>query len=216
MRILIAIKNAFLSYKNSFDISLPCEKLFENFTRSLDNELKDYEIVFDYVCGKDTANVDGVTKGYYLKCGDPILMDISVKHEGVWHDVTRTFFVSKVSDSLREDYEAIKRSLKAGEKALKSGALASEVYHAVDGEFKKVGKTLIHHAGHVINEKVVAQPQFLPEKTEALNEGQVVAIESGLYGDYGIRLENNYLVTKDGNVNLFEDLMPLNIEDYIL
>ncbi|MBR6736857.1 MAG: aminopeptidase P family protein [Clostridia bacterium] len=216
MKILCAIKNAFNAYKKAFDITKPTEELFKAFTNSLDNELKSYEIVYDYICGKDTVNVDGHTNGYYLKKGDAIIMDISVCHEGKWNDVTRTYFVGEPTAEQKNAYELIKNSLKAGESVLKHGALACDIYNAVNGVFKEKGKTLIHHAGHVIAKEVITQPQFLKENTGNVSNGDIVAIESGLYSGFGIRLENNYLITENGAQNLFEHLMPLNIEDYVL
>lgn len=216
MKILYAIKNAFNAYKSAFDISKPSEELFKNFTRSLDMELGEYKLVYDYIGGKDSVNIDGQTSGYYFKKNDTIIMDISVYHEGVWHDVTRTYFVGGYTKRQEEVYNLIKRSLKAGESVLKAGVKACDIYNAVNGEYQKEGLTLVHHAGHLINEEVVAQPQFLKEKTGEVQLGSVVALESGLYNEFGIRLENNYLVLDNGAENLFETLMPLNIKDYVL
>ena len=216
MKILYAIKNAFSAYKNAFDISKPSEELFKNFTNSLDKELVKYDIVYDYICGSDSVNIDGVSKGYYLKEKDVVLMDISVYHEGIWHDVTRTYFVGSYDKEQERVYNLIKRSLRAGEGALKHGAKARDIYNAVNGEFEKEGKTLVHHAGHLIAKEVISQPQFLPNATGEIKLGDIVAIESGLYEGFGIRLENNYLVNENGAEDLFENLMPLNIEDYVL
>ena len=216
MKILRAVKNAFNAYKNAFDTTKPSEELFKNFTLSLDCELKDYKIVYDYICGRDSVNIDGVTSGYYLKPNDTIIMDISVYHEGVWHDVTRTYFVGGYTSEQLEVYNLIKRSIKAGESALKAGVSGEEMYKAVNREFKKEGLNLVHHAGHLISKEVVSQPQFLEGKTACVYAGDIVAIESGLYNGFGIRLENNYLVMETRADNLFEDLMPLNIEDYVL
>ena len=58
------------------------------------------------------------------------------------------------------------------------------------------------------------QPQFLEEKTGKIKEGEFVTIESGLYEKFGMRMENDYIIEKDGAKNLFEDLMPLDIKEY--
>jgi hypothetical protein len=41
-------------------------------------------------------------------------------------------------------------------------------------------------------------------------------VESGLYCDFGIRLENDYLLNTDGAVDCFEQLLPLDIKEYVL
>ena len=48
-----------------------------------------------------------------------------------------------------------------------------------------------------------------------IEEGMVFTIEPGIYireENMGIRLENNYLISKDGNVNLMSHI-PIEIED---
>lgn len=213
---LTAVKNAFESYKKSFRWGTPCEKLFKNFTKSLKKELGEYKIKYDYICGKDTLNIDGHSRGYLLKEGDTIIMDISLYYDGVWCDVTRTFFVGGVSERQRAVFNLIVSSIRAGERVLKSGVSAEEVYNAVNGEYLKEGELLVHHAGHKIGSRRLLQPQFLPQKSKRLKEFDLVAIESGLYKDFGIRLENDYLVKNNGCKNLFEQLMPFEIEEYVL
>ena len=213
---LIAVANAFKAFKVQYKKGIDCFTLFENFTDVLDKELKDYQIKYDYICGKDTLNVDGVTKNYLLADGDTIIMDISVGFDGVWCDVTRTFFVGGYSSNQEQIFNLIKDSLERGKKALKNGAFALDIYNAVNQAFVEKGKRLIHHAGHKIGQSCLLQPQFLPDNDGAVYLNDLVAIESGLYEDFGIRLENDYLITKDGAVDLFTDLMPLDIKEYVL
>ena len=213
---LIAVANAFKAFKAQYKKGIDCFTLFENFTDVLDKELKDYQIKYDYICGKDTLNVDGVTKNYLLADGDTIIMDISVGFDGVWCDVTRTFFVGGYSSNQEQIFNLIKDSLERGKKALKNGAFALDIYNAVNQAFVEKGKRLIHHAGHKIGQSCLLQPQFLPDNDGAVYLNDLVAIESGLYEDFGIRLENDYLITKDGTVDLFTDLMPLDIKEYVL
>ena len=213
---LIAVANAFKAFKAQYKKGIDCFTLFENFTDVLDKELKDYQIKYDYICGKDTLNVDGVTKNYLLADGDTIIMDISVGFDGVWCDVTRTFFVGGYSSNQEQIFNLIKDSLERGKKALKNGAFALDIYNAVNQAFVEKGKRLIHHAGHKIGQSCLLQPQFLPDNDGAVYLNDLVAIESGLYEDFGIRLENDYLITKDGAVDLFTDLMPLDIKEYVL
>ena len=104
---LIAVANAFKAFKAQYKKGIDCFTLFENFTGVLDKELKDYQIKYDYICGKDTLNVDGVTKNYLLADGDTIIMDISVGFDGVWCDVTRTFFVGGYSSNQEQIFNPI-------------------------------------------------------------------------------------------------------------
>ena len=213
---LLAVAKAFNAFKAQYKSGVDCFTLFENFTAVLDAELKDYQIKYDYICGKDTLNVDGVTKDYVLQNGDTVIMDISVGFDGVWCDVTRTFFVGGYSKEQERIFNLIVTSLKNGGKALKHGAFAKDIYNAVNKVFVLDGKTLIHHAGHKIGQSCLMQPQFLPDNDGKVFDGDLVAIESGLYQRFGIRLENDYLIKNDGAIDLFIDLMPLDIKEYVL
>ncbi len=213
---LTAVANAFSAFKKAFSHSNNTDELFKVFLNSLDNELGCYEIAYDYIWGEDTTGIDGTTKNYTPKLGDTVIMDISVKFDGVWCDVTRTFFVGEPSKKQVEVFKMIKNAIKNGETALRNGAKASEVYNAVNSEYLKNGCELVHHAGHKLLTDVLMQPQFLPDNNGIVESGNFYTLEPGLYKDFGIRLENDYLVTDGGVENLFENLMPLDIKEYIL
>ena len=102
------------------------------------------------------------------------------------------------------------------EKAFKPGVRACDVYNAVNNVFLKEGKSLVHHAGHKILTNAVMQPQFLPENTTLLDDDSFYTLEPGLYKNFGIRIENDYLLENGTLQNLFEGLMPLDIKEYLL
>ena len=213
---LKAVANAYKRFKDCFEYGKSTDQLFENFIKSLDESLGEYEIVYDYIWGKDSINIDGQTTGYYPKDGDTLIMDVSVGKDGVWCDVCRTFFVGEISKEQEETFKFITNALRIGQKAIKKGARACDVYNDVNAEFLKSGKTLVHHAGHQVGEKPLMQPQFLVENQTELKLGCFYTVEPGLYDGFGIRLENNFILKEDGAVDLFEELMPLNIKEYLL
>lgn len=214
--ILCAVANAYRHFRASFSYQKSSDELFDAFCDSLTQELGEYEIVYDFLCGKDTVNVDGITKGYFVQPGDTVLMDISVGKDGVWCDVCRTYFVGGITEEQRRRFEMIRSSLRAGERALRAGAVARDIYGAVNAVYEQQGETLIHHAGHRIGSAPLLQPQFLSENDTALLAGETYTVESGLYRDFGIRLENDFLLTNNKAADLFEDLLPLCVEEYIL
>ena len=215
-RILQAVAKAYRDFANAFSEGKNTDELFAAFEASLRESLGEYEIVYDYIWGKDTLGIDGVTKNYRPKKGDTLIMDVSIGVDGVFCDVCRTFFVGEPSKKQIEIYEMVLASLRAGQKALRDGVRACDVYDAVNAVYLAKGKTLIHHAGHRIAEKPLLQPQFLPENATSVKEGSIYTVESGLYEDFGIRLENDFLITNTEAEDLFEDLSPLNIKEYIL
>ena len=89
-----------------------------------------------------------------------------------------------------------------GRGRLRPGTAARDVDAAVRGHFASLG--LDHafptHSGHGLGLGHPEPPYFVPESTDTLVEGDVVAIEPGLYieGEGGMRFERNYLITADG------------------
>ena len=214
---LLAVSRAFSEFSKNFKRGKTIEELFLPFRKSLKAALGEFEILYDYIWGKDTLNIDGVTDGAYIpKDGDSVIMDISILKDGVWCDVCRTYFVGEPSPEQMHMFELIKDSIKAGEKELYSGNLTGNVYRTVNSVYEKDGKTLIHHAGHSIKNAAVDEPRFTEGNTEIIEGGTFYTIETGHYENFGIRLENDYFVGEDLCENLFEKLMKLDIKEYIL
>ena len=214
--LLSATATAFKNFKENYSADKTSDELFSAFKKSLDLTFKDYEIKYDFLVGNDTLNVDGITENYIPKAGDTVIMDISLKINGAWSDVCRTFFIGSPTRSQKKAFNLVKKSIKKGEKVLRAGIPACDIYSAVNSVYEKNGEKLIHHAGHKIGSEPLEQPQFLSENKTPVNSGEIFTIESGLYKDFGIRLENDYLIAEKKAINLFIGLMPLNIKEYIL
>ena len=212
---LLVIKNAYNAFKNAYKQGVTSTELLNVFLGEIKKSLPNSEVEYDFLVGEETKLIGGVTENYVPKKGDPILIDISVKNGGVWCDVCRTYFVGEITRTQLEVYEMIKRSIKAGESVLKTGAKVNELYNAVNAEYEKCGYNLVHHSGHQIETAPVEKPLFVASGNEILKDG-FYTIESGLYKDFGMRLENDYFVDKNGATNLFENLMPLEAKEYIL
>lgn len=213
---LKVVADAYRKLKSEYVLGMTSDKMRKVFLSAIKDSLGDCAVKYDFLCGKETLNIDGVTKGFVPKTGDTVLIDISVRTECGWSDVCRTFFIGEPTEDMIKKYELITRSIRSGEKALKAGIKACDIYSAVNAEFIKSGYTLVHHAGHKIGTRALMQPQFLLDKTKKIKKGEYFTIESGLYDGCGIRLENDYFINHGGAENLFEDLLPLDIKEYIL
>ena len=215
--ILTDVARAFRCFRAEYRPGKACGELFGAFAASLQSSMPGYRIRYDFLCGADTVKVDGITpEDYVPRPGDAVLIDASVCRGNLWCDVARTFFVGAYTAEQARAYELVKSSVLAGERALRAGAAAGDVYDAVNAVYQAAGRTLIHHAGHRIGQEPLLPPQFLAGRREKILADRFYTIESGLYEGFGIRLENDYYIGKNGAENLFEDLMPLPIEEYIL
>jgi len=132
-----------------------------------------------------------------------LLVDFSVVVDGYRGDFTNTFAVGGgPTPRQRELFDACVGALKAAESRLKPGTVARDVDAAVRDHFGSLG-LLDHfptHTGHGIGLGHPEPPYFVPGSDEVLVEGDVVAVEPGLYieGTGGMRFERNYLITAGG------------------
>jgi Xaa-Pro aminopeptidase len=138
-----------------------------------------------------------------IEPGDLLLLDFSVIVDGYRGDFTNTFAVGGGPTARqRALFDACLGALRAGEARLKPGTAARDVDAAVRGHFASLGldHAFTSHSGHGLGLGHPEPPYFVPESTDSLVAGDVVALEPGLYivGEGGMRFERNYLITPDG------------------
>jgi len=170
----------------------------------------------DIVGGVRSGEMEGEATDYILGDGDTLILDLQFQYGGVWTDTTRTFFIGMPDEEKRKVYKIVCRAKKVGEAVLKEGACACEVYNAVKNALSPYEEMFPHHAGHLFGTEPLLQPQLLPDKAGVLKTGDLVTLEPGLYleGRFGIRVEDNYVITQNGCVNLFDD--TIDLEDFVL
>ena len=178
--------------------------------------LKDFSFKGDIVAGKRSAVGEGDATGYEIQKSDAIILDLLPMKNGVCSDVTRTFFVGEPTEEQKKVYDIVKKALLSTEKILKAGVKACEIYAYMRELLKPYDDTFFHHAGHLIGKRRLLQPQFLPDKRAKLKIGYIVTLEPGIYikDKFGVRLENDYLITESGYEKLFN--YPLDIENFII
>lgn len=153
----------------------------------------------DIVSGERAAAIEGPATDRILKNGDTLILDIQPYAGGWAADTTRTFFFGEPTERMKKAYAKILGAFSAGEAVLKPGTRACDVYRAVNEALAGVpGLCFPHHAGHAVAEFSLVEPRLVAEDETPLSEGMIIALEPGLYGDFGIRVENNYLITEDG------------------
>lgn len=136
-----------------------------------------------------------------LKEGDLLILDYSVVLDGYRSDFTNTIAVGTPTPEQEQIFATVETALLAGEKTLRAGVAAKDVYSAASAVLEAAGHPpLAHHAGHGIGLGHPEAPILVPESEDTLLAGDVVTLEPGLYveGVGGVRLEHNYLITEDG------------------
>ncbi|MBK9627335.1 MAG: aminopeptidase P family protein [Flavobacteriales bacterium] len=167
------------------------------------------------------------------KDGDVILMDFGCEYGGYASDLTRCLPVSgKFTKRQREVYNAVLNVKNEATKLLRPGTMLAE-YHKEVGklmESELIGlglldktdvknqnpdaplykKYFMHGTSHFIGLDVHDVGLW----NEPIREGMCFTVEPGIYireESLGIRLENDIVVTKDGQDDLFKDI-PVEAE----
>lgn len=171
----------------------------------------------DFISGKRTCEIEGPATDKVIEKGDTIIVDALCSYHGVYCDTTRTFICGEPTEEQKKVYLLLCRLLEETKEMLRPGTIAGDIFRYVDGRLKEEGyEGLVHHAGHGLGHSWYEEPYFIAESETVLEEDMLVALEPGLYlpDKFGMRIENNYRVTKDGGVNVFE--YTTRLEDFII
>jgi Xaa-Pro aminopeptidase len=157
----------------------------------------------------------------------PILPDRSViidcfpreRRSGAYTDMTRTFVPGTPSSELQRLHDHCRAALDLAYNSIRPGA--SDVHDKVSDYFHEHGfptrkhhrgsddltSGFFHSLGHGVGLEVHERP-YVGRRPDALIEGDVIAIEPGLYfeGIGGVRLEDTVLVTASGPEHLTDPL----------
>jgi Xaa-Pro aminopeptidase len=136
-----------------------------------------------------------------LRKNDTVLIDFGVKLNGYCCDLTRCFAVGRATRQYAKAYEAVEQAKKSAIKKIKAGVDVREVDRAARETIRRYGfKPHGHGTGHGLGLEVHEQPVISDRTNGKLEAGDCVTIEPGIYipGRFGIRLEDDVLVTKTG------------------
>ncbi|BDD05859.1 aminopeptidase P family protein [Aureibacter tunicatorum] len=184
--------------------------------------------------GLNACSLHYVKNDDELKDGDMILMDFGAEYGNYHSDVTRCLPVNgKFTDRQKEVYNAVLRCLKEGVKELKPGNSLTDyeknMASLVEAELINIGlldaeevknqdpdnplykKYFMHGTAHHLGLDV----HDIGNRMVPIQEGMVFTCEPGIYireERIGIRLENDYVITKDGPVNLTSGI-PIEVEE---
>lgn len=184
--------------------------------------------------GDNARTLHYVSNNATCKDGELILMDFGAEYGNYCADLTRTVPVNgKFSRRQKTVYNAclhlhnyaksilkpgisiVDYTEKVGEEAtqqfLKIGLLRKSDVKNEDKENRAYRKYLYHGISHHLGIDV----HDLGTRTEPIEAGMLFTIEPGIYIEeeqMGVRIENNFWITKNGNIDLMKNI-PITAEE---
>ena len=177
-----------------------------------------HEFIGDFVGGARTGAIEGPPTDYLFRPGDLFILDLSVRRGEIWSDTCRTFFLGEPTQRQRDAYAAVLACQDEGTRHIRAGVVASSVRPPMMDVLERngFGGKMPHHGGHLVGPKPYMKPAFEDGCNELIHDGDICTLEPGVYfeGEWGMRVENDYLVTANGVENLFD--YPREIEYFIV
>ena len=158
------------------------------------------------VAGANSAMPHAHAGETILKDGDAILIDFGARKNGFAADITRTFFLGHASDEQRAVYNAVLQANLVGHKVTKAGITAHDIDDAVTSHLESTpyADRIRTKTGHGLGREVHEAPYIMRGNHMVLPAGTVYTNEPGLYeiGNFGVRIEDDILITDDGCISL--------------
>jgi Xaa-Pro aminopeptidase len=136
-------------------------------------------------------------------CESPfVLIDWGAKEELYVSDLTRVLATSTLPSKFERIYHVVLAAQEAAIRAIRPGALMSEIDTAARSTIEQAGfgKRFTHGLGHGFGLQVHESIRLARGQDRKLESGMVVTIEPGIYipGWGGVRIEDDCLVTGKG------------------
>jgi Xaa-Pro aminopeptidase len=160
--------------------------------------------------GENSSFPHHITSQRKIKENEPVLIDIGVNYCGYKSDLTRVFFLGKITSAFKRSYDSVLKAQQRALKAIRPGVPIKRVDRAARQYIARsgFGRFFGHGLGHGIGLEVHEGPSISPKNKHNLCEGMVFTVEPAVYlpGRFGVRLEDMVLVTKEGVEVLSDNL----------
>ena len=155
--------------------------------------------------GPASAFPHGTKEIRTLSDGDIILNDGGCSVEGYRSDVTRTIVFGKPTDKQKRVFDLVFKAQRTAMKAVRPGVTCESIDYAArkvigDGGFGPGYKFFGHRLGHGIGMEGHEYPYLVKGNDLKMKPGMTFSNEPGIYiyGEFGIRIEDCFVVTPEG------------------
>ncbi len=154
------------------------------------------------------ASPHGRASNKKIKGSELVVIDFGSTVNGYVGDICRTIAVGETGKEEKKVYEIVREAQESAINLVKPGITA----HEVDEAARKVinthgyGEYFTHRTGHGLGLNSHEKPYIMQDNKTVLEPGMVFSIEPGIYlpDKFGVRIEDNIVVTEDGSENLMK------------
>jgi Xaa-Pro dipeptidase len=156
--------------------------------------------------GPSSALPHGASGPRPLAKGEAVLIDAWDRPEGYFYDITRSTFFGTPTDEYRKIWSVVLDAQSAGIDKAAPGVACSEVDAAARAVIERAGygEAFTHRLGHGLGIDVHEPPYMVGHDRTVLEPGMTFTSEPGIYllGRFGVRIEDDILVTERGAESL--------------
>ncbi|MGN1299638.1 MAG: M24 family metallopeptidase [Candidatus Scatovivens sp.] len=171
------------------------------------------EIAFDFcvASGENSSMPHATPTDRKIKENDVLLLDIGCKVNGYCSDFTRTIYIGKAPEIFKDEYNFVLEEQKKIIENLKPDKDIKQIIELIYKDYADKNYLILHAFGHGLGLYIHENPILGNKKENYLKENMVIAVEPGIYkkNEYGIRIEDTILITKNGSINLTESAKNL-------
>ena len=137
-----------------------------------------------------------------IRNNENVLLDFGIDLNGYKSDLTRNFFLGRIAPRVKQVFDALTLAQREAISLIKPGVSCSQVDAQARKVLRKFGlaKYFGHSLGHGVGLDIHEAPRLSSQSTGILEAGMIITVEPGVYipGQFGIRVEDMVLVTKEG------------------
>lgn len=165
--------------------------------------------------GPNSASAHHAPGHRRVAAGEPLLIDWGAEVSGYRSDLTRTIFLRSVPEFALQAYPVVEQALLRAAAHLRAGTAMGEIDRIARETITDAGYVEFHYGvGHGVGLAIHEAPWLRADSDAPCEADMITTIEPGIYlpGTGGIRIENLYQVTPDGNdclANLPTDLRSM-------
>ena len=152
--------------------------------------------------GPNSANPHHMSSNRKIAENDTVMMDIGCMYNGYCSDLTRTYFLGRISGNQQRIYDIVKSSQSAVLKEIKAGLPLSWADKTARDIIEAAGykNKFIHTTGHGVGIEIHEMPSLASDAEGIFLTYMSVTVEPGIYieREFGVRIEDTILIKENG------------------